>query len=341
MPRLTKAPRRKPKQLRLFEKDDPGESVQIDVKVVRLKRERVFQYTALDDCTRLRVLRLFPRQNQWASLQFLKDVQAAFPFPIRKIQCDNGAEFPLAFRLAVEHAGIRHRYIKPRRPEQNGKVEPAIALTTRNSGHAIALTACSTRRNHSATGNATTTRSGSLLPSAEGHRPRSWQHTSKLQRSTPPPSRPPGNVTCSQRASTPLHKLRGARSERRKYHSFSGPDLDYAVQITGTDGCSRSFEHRPSSSKHRLASETPDREPDAFLGGERARMRPPRWCRVALRATIEALPVATDQRSRRRGAAAHRSVCRVRVATPQSGRGARMPISSASRPSRPCQRVLL
>jgi transposase InsO family protein len=29
----------------------------------------------------------------------------------------------LAFKLAVEAAGIRHRYIKPRRPEQNGKVE--------------------------------------------------------------------------------------------------------------------------------------------------------------------------------------------------------------------------
>jgi len=34
-----------------------------------------------------------------------------------------GSEFPLAFKLAVEAAGIRHRYIKPRRPQQNGKVE--------------------------------------------------------------------------------------------------------------------------------------------------------------------------------------------------------------------------
>jgi transposase InsO family protein len=35
----------------------------------------------------------------------------------------NGREFPLAFALAVEAAGIRHRYIQPRRPQQNGKVE--------------------------------------------------------------------------------------------------------------------------------------------------------------------------------------------------------------------------
>jgi transposase InsO family protein len=34
-----------------------------------------------------------------------------------------GHEFPFAFALAVEALGIRHRYIKPRRPQQNGKVE--------------------------------------------------------------------------------------------------------------------------------------------------------------------------------------------------------------------------
>ena len=39
------------------------------------------------------------------------------------MQCDNGREFPLEFALAVEAAGIRHRYIRPRRPQQNGKVE--------------------------------------------------------------------------------------------------------------------------------------------------------------------------------------------------------------------------
>src|SRR5258708_40323601 len=39
---LTKAPRRKPKQLMLFEKDAPGDSIQVDVKVVKVQREKVF-----------------------------------------------------------------------------------------------------------------------------------------------------------------------------------------------------------------------------------------------------------------------------------------------------------
>ena len=64
-PRLLRTkPRRRPRQLRLFEKEQPGDSVQVDVTVVKLRRHTVFQYTALDDCTRLRVLRLYSRQNQ-------------------------------------------------------------------------------------------------------------------------------------------------------------------------------------------------------------------------------------------------------------------------------------
>jgi transposase InsO family protein len=122
-PVLTKTPRRRPRQLKLFEKEQPGDSVQVDVKIIKIKKERVFQYTAIDDCTRMRVLRLYPRLNQHASLAFLRELTKSFPFGIRKIQCDNGPEFPLAFRLAVEAAGMRRRYIKPRRPQQNGKVE--------------------------------------------------------------------------------------------------------------------------------------------------------------------------------------------------------------------------
>src|SRR5712692_2419528 len=45
------------------------------------------------------------------------------PFSIRNIQSDHGTEFSFGFVLAIEPVGIRHRYIQPRRPEQNGKVE--------------------------------------------------------------------------------------------------------------------------------------------------------------------------------------------------------------------------
>ena len=123
LPRLRRTRKRAPRQLKLFEKAEPGESVQVDVKYVKIADRWAFQYTALDDCTRFRVLRLYPRLNPGSSLAFFTELRRAFPFPIRRLQCDNGREFPLAFALAVEAAGIRHRYIRPRRPQQNGKVE--------------------------------------------------------------------------------------------------------------------------------------------------------------------------------------------------------------------------
>src|SRR5262249_28948478 len=96
--------KRRPKQMRLFAEDQAGESVQVDVKFVRVNRQRYYQYTALDDCTRFRVLRLYRYLNQHSSLAFLRELRTAMPFPIRKLQSDNGVEFPLAFSLSVQAA---------------------------------------------------------------------------------------------------------------------------------------------------------------------------------------------------------------------------------------------
>jgi transposase InsO family protein len=123
LPYLRRTRKRAPRQLTLFEKPEPGDSVQVDVKFVRIGRRWAFQYTAIDDCTRFRVLRLYRRLNTATSLAFLTELRRAFPFAIRRLQCDNGREFSFEFALAVEAAGIRHRYIRPRRPQQNGKVE--------------------------------------------------------------------------------------------------------------------------------------------------------------------------------------------------------------------------
>ena len=45
------------------------------------------------------MLRLYRRQNHRSSLAFLRELTAAFPFQIRKIQVDNGTEFPLNPKL--------------------------------------------------------------------------------------------------------------------------------------------------------------------------------------------------------------------------------------------------
>jgi len=118
-----KPPRRAPRQLKLFEKATPGESVQVDVKVVTVNGTKAYQYTACDDCTRYRVLRLFPRLNTRTSVAFLAELRRDLPFSAQKVQTDHGTEFSLDFVLAIQLAGLRHRYIRPRRTQQNGKVE--------------------------------------------------------------------------------------------------------------------------------------------------------------------------------------------------------------------------
>lgn len=75
-----------------YEKQRPGHHVQIDVKFIEPiaaatgRRKRYYQYTAIDDCTRLRVLRAYPRSDQKTAIQFLDYVLSRLPFQVEKIQ---------------------------------------------------------------------------------------------------------------------------------------------------------------------------------------------------------------------------------------------------------------
>lgn len=109
-----------------YEKPIPGHRIQIDVKFLeRIKdtRKRYYQFTAIDDCTRLRVLKIFDRINQRSAIQFVDYVLSRLPFKTIVIQTDNGSEFQEQFHWHILDKGINHVYIKPRRPRLNGKVE--------------------------------------------------------------------------------------------------------------------------------------------------------------------------------------------------------------------------
>ena len=104
----------------------PGHRVQVDVKFIAPlpgSRRKHYQFTAIDDCTRLRVLRIYDRCNQQTALQFLDDLLERLPFRVEVIQTDNGAEFGSSFHWQVLDRGIGHVDIKPRTPRLNGKVE--------------------------------------------------------------------------------------------------------------------------------------------------------------------------------------------------------------------------
>ena len=120
----------------------PGERVQIDVKVVPRKciadsELRLFQYTAIDEFTRLRFLAAYPEQSTYSSADFLQKVVKWYGRRGIKVECvqtDNGFEFtnrfsntkrhlPTLFEATAANLGIRHKLIRPYTPRHNGKVE--------------------------------------------------------------------------------------------------------------------------------------------------------------------------------------------------------------------------
>ena len=104
----------------------PGHLVQLDVKFVPRvgkARQRFYQFTAIDEATRLRVLRIYDHNNTRTALDFLQEVREHLPFAIERIQTDNDSSFGAQFTWHLSDLGISHKHIPPACPEANGKVE--------------------------------------------------------------------------------------------------------------------------------------------------------------------------------------------------------------------------
>lgn len=126
--RLPKHVGRRALHTRRYAKKVPGHHVQMDVKVLSLttdegKRVRRYQFTAIDDATRIRALRIYNRHSQANAIRFFDYMLGRFPFRIHTVRTDRGHEWQALFHWHVEDQGIRHVYIKPRSPQLNGKVE--------------------------------------------------------------------------------------------------------------------------------------------------------------------------------------------------------------------------
>lgn len=109
-----------------YEKAQPGHRLQMDVKFLERipgTRKRLYQFTAIDDCTRIRVLKIYDACNQRTAIRFADEVVRRLPFRVQVIQTDNGAEFQSRFHWHLESLDIRHVYIRVRTPRLNGKVE--------------------------------------------------------------------------------------------------------------------------------------------------------------------------------------------------------------------------
>lgn len=122
----------------------PGERIQIDVKVVpkscvasRLEGLKLYQFTAIDEYSRLRFLGACDEQSTYTAAQFLLEAHRFFKrhgVSVQCVQTDNGIGFtnrfvrsqrdlPTLFEKTAARLGIRHKLIRPYTPRHNGKVE--------------------------------------------------------------------------------------------------------------------------------------------------------------------------------------------------------------------------
>ena len=127
----------------------PGEKVQIDVKVVpkccirgehRRNGKNMYQWTAIDECTRLRFVYGFEEHTPENSVKFLEMFLKQFQFEVMCIQTDNGTEFTYKFisdkekcpfEAKLAELDIEHKLIKPATPWHNGKVERSHRMDQR------------------------------------------------------------------------------------------------------------------------------------------------------------------------------------------------------------------
>ena len=120
----------------------PGQRIQVDVKVVPRKciadpELRLFQYTAIDEFSRLRFLAAYPEQTTYSSADFLLHLVRWYKrrgITVECVQTDNGFEFTnrfssskrnihTLFEATAQQLGIEHKLIRPYTPRHNGKVE--------------------------------------------------------------------------------------------------------------------------------------------------------------------------------------------------------------------------
>jgi transposase-like protein len=115
-------PRPKRKGTKRYSRPVPGDRVQMDTCKIA---PGLYQYTAIDDCSRWQVLGLYPDRTAASTLAFLDRVAAEMPFPLQRVQTDRGGEF---FAHEVQDRRrdrrVKFRPIRPRSPHLNGKSLP-------------------------------------------------------------------------------------------------------------------------------------------------------------------------------------------------------------------------
>ena len=80
-------------------------------------------FQAVDPVSKFMYANVYSNAKSSTAAAFLKEVIAAFPYPIKSIQVDGGSEFMADFEKACADLKIELIILPPRKPEYNGGVE--------------------------------------------------------------------------------------------------------------------------------------------------------------------------------------------------------------------------
>jgi transposase InsO family protein len=140
-----------------YERSHPGELLHLDIKkLVRIvrpshrvtgnRRDTVkghgweYVFVAIDDHSRLAYAAIYPNEQRFSAIAFLKQAVAYYArlgVKLQRVMTDNGPCFhSLDFRAACRQLGLKHVRTRPYRPQTNGKAERFIQSSIREWAYA-------------------------------------------------------------------------------------------------------------------------------------------------------------------------------------------------------------
>jgi hypothetical protein len=109
------------------------QSVPVDVKHLKLGSGRLYQFTAIAEATRFRVLKIYDHNSINSAITFIDEVRRRLPMAIQRIQTDHGSESGTDFTWHLQDVGILHRRIHEVALRATGRSSEVIEPTPTSS----------------------------------------------------------------------------------------------------------------------------------------------------------------------------------------------------------------
>jgi putative transposase len=106
-----------------FEPKRPGDLVQMDTVHMFVDGLKRYLFTAIDLRSRFAFAYAYSSNSSLSGSDFLEKLTTVAPFPVSRIQTDNGSEFQKHFAQACHKKGLVHFFNYPKHPQSNGHLE--------------------------------------------------------------------------------------------------------------------------------------------------------------------------------------------------------------------------